>query len=447
MATENEKDFSSLLYPFALGCLEREDYELMMEYFKSNQDYPWQEFGEYQNLVALLPSFLNIEIPDVLVKDRVARKLYRLRDQQRPQRGTQIITPPSPAEHKNFFQRIETPEQKLFSQISEYEKSDAEPEEDISESPDAKLNRTETFEPVSTEQNNYSTKHDEETSPPVEYDSPFKAIGNPNLKDSSPDLSAYSTEKDDERFSSNFNQIESGRKEPFEDNEDLMFESSLSNYSPGNESLPKAFEADSSLLPEAVMGVPVIDKQKKSAGGEKIKHGISPVVFVITFFVLAGTIGAVYYFLSKDFKKATENQAAKYEAIVQSLQSNLSSTKEVDALLASINLQMVTLKSTPKAEGAYGKLLFDAVTRKAMIQVVNLPVLSSGKVYQLWIISNNQKYSAGIYTPTSSQQYFSVPDFSSLNLAGSTTILVTEEVSGGGEKPSKDVYLAGQVVL
>ncbi|MFA6598847.1 MAG: anti-sigma factor [Ignavibacteriaceae bacterium] len=447
MATENEKDFSSLLYPFALGCLEREDYELMMEYFKSNQDYPWQEFGEYQNLVALLPSFLNIEVPDVQVKDRVARKLYRLRDQQRPQRGTQIITPTSPAEHKNFFQRIETPEQKLFSQISEYEKPDAEPEEGTFESPNASPRHTETFEPVSTGQNNFSTKHEEEASPIAEVDSPFKAAESPNLRNSSSDLSAYSTEKDDERFSSNFNHIESGRKEPFEDSEELVFESSLSNYSPGNESLPKAFEADSLSLPEAIMGVPTTDKQKNSASGEKIKHGISPVVFVITFFVLAGTIGAVYYFLSKDFKKATENQAAKYEAIVQSLQSNLSSTKEVDALLASINLQMVTLKSTPKAEGAYGKLLFDAVTRKAMVQVVNLPVLSSSKVYQLWIISNNQKYSAGIYTPTSSQQYFPVADFSSFNLAGPTAILVTEEVSAGGEKPSKDVYLAGQVVL
>jgi len=451
MDTEKEKDFSSLLYPFALGCLEREEYDLMMEYFKSNQDYPWQEFGEYQNLVALLPSFLNIELPDVQVKDRVARKLYRLRDQQRPQRNTQVFSQTSPAEHKNFFQRIETPEQKLFSQISspisEYEKTAAELEEDTFKSPNVNLNSAETIEPVSTGQNTYSTQHEEETSPLAEFNSPFKTNKDPNLKNSSSDFSSSSTENDDERFSSNFNQIESGSKGPLDDNEELVFESSLSNYSPDKESLPKTFEAVSASIPEAMKEAPTVGEPKHSIAGKKVKSGISPILFVITFLVLAGTIGAVYYFLAKDFKTATEKQAAKYEAIVQSLQSDLSSTKEVDALLASINLQMVTLKSTPKAAGAYGKFLYDAVTRKAMIQVVNLPVLSSDKVYQLWILSNNQKYSAGIYTATSSKQYFPVPDFSNLNLVGPTNILITEEVSAGGEKPSKDVYLAGQVVL
>jgi len=162
---------------------------------------------------------------------------------------------------------------------------------------------------------------------------------------------------------------------------------------------------------------------------------------------LAGASAGVYYFLSKDFKIATQNQTAKYETIVQSLKTELSNTKEVDALLASINLQMVNLKSTPKAAGAYGKVLFDSVTRKAMLQVVNLPVLSSDKVYQLWVISNNQKYSAGIYEVNASTQYFPVTNFSGLNLVGQTSFLITEEISTGGEKPSKDVYLVGQIVL
>jgi len=441
MQPENEKDFSSLLYAFALGSLEREDLDVMMGYLKSNQDYPWQELGEYQNLVALLPSFLNIEVPDAQVKDRVARKLYRLRDQQRPQRNTQIFSQPSPAEHKTLFQRIETPEQKLFSQISEYGNPQSDQEEEASGSTRATLNYTDTYEPVSKGQNNYPKGDEEEISSLAEQ-APKSGTGRGANKEEASD----SADNDDARFSSNFDQIESGSKESFEENEDLVFESSLSSYSVGNESFPKNFEAISSVSSETMTDTPSADVHKQPAA-IKIKSGISPILFVITFLVLAGTIGAVYYFLSKDFKTATAKQAAKYDAIVQSLQSDLSTTKDVDALLASINLQMANLKSTPKAAGAYGKLLFDSVTRKAMIQVVNLPVLSSDKAYQLWIISNNQKYSAGIFTPTSSQQYFTVSNFSRLNLVGPTTILITEEVTTGGEKPSKDVYLAGQVVL
>lgn len=451
MDTGSGKDFASLLHAFALGCLEREDYDRMMEYFKSNQDYPWQELGEYQNLVALLPSFLNIEVPDAHVKDMVARKLYRLRDQQRPQRTTQIISQTSPVQHKNLFERIETPEQKLFSQISSpilgNENSEPEPTPGTIEPISIDVKKTEEFEPVSSEKNDYSYKPEDEASTFPDYSSPVSTDESPKPEESYSDYSSSSTENNDESFSSNFDQIESGSKETSEDKDDFSFESPLSNYSLSGESSKKNEEAFSSFTSDTLVEEPGADSQKEIAVVKKVKSGVSPLVFVLTFFVLAGTIGAVYYYLTKDFKAITEKQATDYQKVVQSLQRDLSSSKEVDVLLASINLQMVNLRSTPKAGGAYGKFLFDAVTRKAMIQVVNLPVLSSDKNYQLWIISNNQKHSAGIYNVTSPMQYFSVTNFIGLNLIGPTIFLITEEVSTGGEKPSKDIYLAGQVVL
>jgi len=451
MDPETGKDFTSLLHAFAIGCLERDDYDLMMEYFKSNQDYPWQELGEYQNLVALLPSFLDIEVPDARVKDMVARKLYRLRDQQRPQRNTQIISRTSPGEHKNLFQRIETPEQKLFSQISapslENEINEQEQGSETLESPNTNIHRTEEFEPVSSEQNAYLYNPEKETFNPNDFSSQVSPDENEVLEDTKTGYSSDVTEDNGANYLSNFDQIESESKEPSEDKDEFSFESSLSNYSFNADSLPKTDETVSSFTSETMIEEPTVDTHQQPLVVGKVKSGVSPFVFVLTFFVLAGTIGAVYYFLSKDFKLATEKQTAKYEEMVQSLQRDLSTTTEVDALLASINLQIVTLKSTPKATGAYGKLLFDAVTRKAMLQVVNLPVLSSDKVYQLWIISNNQKYSAGIYSPTSSKQYFPVTNFGELNLIGSTSFLITEEIATGGEKPSKDVYLIGQFVL
>lgn len=445
------KDFASLLHAFALGCLEREEHDRMMEYFKSSQDYPWQELGEYQNLVALLPSFLNIEVPDARVKDMVARKLYRLRDQQRPQRATQIISQASPVQHKNLFQRIETPEQKLFSQISSPdagdESSQPAPTSGMVDSNGIDVKKSGEFEPVTSEQNDYSLKPEEGTSSVSDYSSPFNSEESHKPGESKKDYLSSSAENNDAGFTSNFDRIESGSKETSDDKDEFSFESSLSGYSLSGESSQKNEDAFLSFTSETIVEEPGADSQKEITVVKKVKSGVSPLVFVLTFFVLAGTIGAVYYYLTKDFKAITEKQATDYQRVVQSLQRDLSSSKEVDVLLASINLQMVNLKSTPKAGGAYGKFLFDSVTKKAMIQVVNLPVLSSDKIYQLWIISNNQKYSAGIYNVTSSMQYFPVTNFSGLNLIGPTIFLVTEEVSAGGEKPSKDIYLAGQVVL
>lgn len=453
MDTSNGHDFASLLHAFALGCLEREEYDLMMEYFKSNQDYPWQELGEYQNLVALLPSFLNIESPDPRVKDMVARKLYRLRDQQRPQRNTQIISPASPLQHKNLFQRIETDEQKLFSQISSplppEEVSEPEPASDYDsfEPTNSSLNRTSDFEPVSSEKENPFLATEKEPEDTTDYSSPFASEKSPKEEDPFSSYSSYSSESTtDTNFSSNFDNVESGSKDTSEDS-DYSFESSLSKYSVSGESTPKTDEDYSSFTAETIIEEPAADETIEAPEVVKVKSGVSTGFVFFIFIVLAGAIAWVYYFLSKDFKTATQNQTAKYETIVQSLKTELSNTKEVDALLASINLQMVNLKSTPKASGAYGKVLFDSVTRKAMLQVVNLPVLSSDKVYQLWVISNNQKYSAGIYEVTASTQYFPVTNFSGLSLVGATSFLITEEVSTGGEIPSKDVYLVGQIVL
>jgi hypothetical protein len=451
MDNDSGKDFASLLHAFAIGCLEREDYDRMMDYFKSNQDYPWQELGEYQNLVALLPSFLNIEVPDARVKDMVARKLYRLRDQQRPQRTTQISSQTSPVQHKNLFQRIETPEQKLFSQISspnsEDESNYPEPIPETIEPIKNDIKRTEEFEPVSSDQNDYSFKPEKDTSTLSDYTSPFSKDESPQKDESYSGYSSYSPENNDESFSSNFDQIESGSKDTSDDIDEFSFESSLSNYSLSGESTKKNNEAVSSFTSETMIEEPAANSQKEAPVVEKVKSGISSGIFFLAFLGLVGAIAGVYYFLSKDFKVATEKQATEYKAIVQSLQRDLSSSKEIDALLASVNLQMGNLKSTPIAAGAYGKILFDTVTRKAMIQLVNLPVLSSDKVYQLWVISNNQKYSAGVYNVTSSMQYFPITNFSGLNLIGLTSFLITEEVSTGGEKPSKDVYLAGQIVF
>jgi len=452
MDIDSAKDFASLLHAYALGCLEREDFDRMMEYFKSNQDYPWQELGEYQNLVSLLPSFLNIEVPDVQVKDRVARKLYRLRDQQRPQRATQIIPPGSPVQHKNLFQRIETPEQKLFSQISSPPENEfVEPAAPESFEPIIpEIKKIDEFEPVSSAPGDYSFKSEVEPIDDNDYSSPFKSEESTKEEDPFSSYKSLSSETSDSEFASNFDNIESGKKENFEDKEEYSFESSLSNYSVSRESSPKTDEAFASFATETIVEEPEAASENKEAAVpqvEKKKSGVSSGLFFFLILILAGAIGGVYYYLSKDFKTITEQQAAKYEKIVKSLQTDLVSTKEVDELLASINLQMVTLKSTPKAGGAYGKFLFDSVTRKAMVHVVNLPVLSSDKAYQLWVISNNQKFAAGVYTVTASHQYFQVTTFSGFNLAGATTFLITEELAAGGEKPSKDVYLAGQFVF
>lgn len=64
-----------LLQAKALGCLDPEDDALFTKLMKEDENFPWQELGHYQNLVAFLPTLLDIEVPEPEVKDEVARKL------------------------------------------------------------------------------------------------------------------------------------------------------------------------------------------------------------------------------------------------------------------------------------------------------------------------------------------------------------------------------------
>ena len=80
------ENINDLIYAYSLGCLDKEDLEILMSQDNSNEDLNSKELGEFQNLVSLLPSTLTLETPDPELKDNVAKKLYRLKDEIKAQR-------------------------------------------------------------------------------------------------------------------------------------------------------------------------------------------------------------------------------------------------------------------------------------------------------------------------------------------------------------------------
>ena len=61
-----------------LGCLTKDEDAEFNEYMESGEDFPWDILGEYQNLTAMLPILLKVEVPDPELKDNIARKLYKI---------------------------------------------------------------------------------------------------------------------------------------------------------------------------------------------------------------------------------------------------------------------------------------------------------------------------------------------------------------------------------
>jgi hypothetical protein len=64
-----------------LSCLTEKDRENLKSAKMDNDDFPWKELGEYQHIVALLPTVLDLNNPSSELKDKTAMKLYNIRDQ------------------------------------------------------------------------------------------------------------------------------------------------------------------------------------------------------------------------------------------------------------------------------------------------------------------------------------------------------------------------------
>jgi hypothetical protein len=79
----DEQKVIGMLQAKALGCLDAEDKEELQIFIDEGHVFPWDELGRFQNVASLLPLALQLEIPDVELKDRVALKLIKLSEQLR----------------------------------------------------------------------------------------------------------------------------------------------------------------------------------------------------------------------------------------------------------------------------------------------------------------------------------------------------------------------------
>lgn len=78
----------------SLDCLTKAEDTELKEYMESGDDFPWDVLGEYQNLSAMLPLLLQVEMPESELKDNVARKLYKILEELKAKQQAEI-TPES----------------------------------------------------------------------------------------------------------------------------------------------------------------------------------------------------------------------------------------------------------------------------------------------------------------------------------------------------------------
>ncbi len=79
----DEQKIIGMLQAKALGCIDVEDNRELQAFIDEGHVFPWDELGKFQNVAALLPLAVQLELPDAELKDRVALKLIKLSEQLR----------------------------------------------------------------------------------------------------------------------------------------------------------------------------------------------------------------------------------------------------------------------------------------------------------------------------------------------------------------------------
>ena len=426
MAQKNE--YYDLLYAYALGCLEEKDLNQLKEIQDADEEYPWLELGEFQNLVALLPSILNIETPSPQLKDKVARKLYRIRNERRRTHVTseklkktteetpsqdEVVPEPDPDDKNISVEEVPElnepaeldSENFKFKEEEESQNLDIPEEQNINRIESHKIStETEEFEvvtPVSKTSDTDRTHHQEQV----------KGHQKEHVK---PGISNDNIEK---------------QKEPVSSNDDYL------NFDELNR--PKKDSGTETLRRKSYDEI-----RRENQKRRKTKSGGKTIFIFIIIFLLAAI--AVLYLYYNNKVETYKKDIAKLNNRVVNLTADVNSRNELYSLINSNNTEIINLQGLKNNGDDYANLILNIDKHKGIIQFSGLPQISKNDSYQLWVYSSRKYTTLGVFKSINPTKFyeFSTPD---LPQKSGLKFLITKENFSGSKKPGKDLIATGSL--
>lgn len=166
-----------------------------------------------------------------------------------------------------------------------------------------------------------------------------------------------------------------------------------------------------------------------------------------SFALLLVTLSLVFYSfnLSSEISSKEDIIVEQQEQITE-LQNEVQQKEELLAILESREVDLVMMSGMEVNPNGYGKIIWDSESRRALLQVSNLPAVPSDKDYQLWIIKNNKPVSAGIFAVNDpgKDSFFKIEEIAS-DEQQADAFAITMEPKGGMPQPTGDMYLMGNM--
>ncbi len=411
MSVPNE--YYDLLHAYALGCLNKSDLEKLQDYLKTSNDFPWEELGEYQNLIALLPSILSIEAPNPQLKDKVARRLYRVKEE----RVAKGISPSKNIQHAPVPKGKSITNDKNAKPFTQPEKKE----------------ETLTQESLSPKEMQI-----------IEKDS---KPGN-HIPDTNEFQAVISKKKILETIRPSYNtQIRlrvTDEKKQEKQNEPAQNDEIIVNNTfefPDNKDDDKFYKIPTKEPPKIEKkSYPSFERNEKQP---KIKKNTVLIITSAVFLIVLAGIIILYYNISSDvsnYKVGVE----KLNRQINDLSTQVNTNQDLQKLLVTKDVKIVNLNGTKLAQEGYGKLIISFEEDKGYLQLFDMPPLAEGKSYELWINISGKLLALGVFKTHNIIEYFpfSVPEMPENT---SADFYLTETPSGDSQKPFGNIYLTGTI--
>ncbi len=140
-----------------------------------------------------------------------------------------------------------------------------------------------------------------------------------------------------------------------------------------------------------------------------------------------------------------EEEIAEQQEIISELQTDIQQKNDLLSVLESRETKIMSLSGLESNPDGYGKIIFNSESDNALLQVSNMPPVPEDSVYQLWVISNNNYFSAGVFfVDTGGEGFFKMEQINGVD-ESAEAFSVTMEPKGGSPQPTGDTFLMGNV--
>lgn len=408
------------IHAYALGCAAKDDLDKINDLVLSGGDFPASELGEFQNLAALLPSILNLETPAPEVKDKVARKLYRIQEEIKKKSSKvsksgemdDFPAPPPPQEPVPAPPIVPEPGtdkdiESVFEEISSTQQP-----KDISEEFDAIDKQSDSG------QKNFA-EEEVEREIVADQESDEYEVVTPKKRDL--DFIRPSQETQIRGRLGN----ELSREKPVEKSREEKITSG--RMTDESEEVRKAKKTSGSQLK---------DSSTKSRTG----------MLIITIFVIVIISGAVYALL-----KLTENidsyksEVNQLNGRIDELQNQVLGDEVLNRIMNSQGLFIAELVSPDTGMQTAGKAFLSSESGEVVFRIEGITSNSDSTVYAIWISSGDGSYRPIVSFNAEEPAVTLSATLNSSLIASGNEIKITEESDTAAERPGKATVLQGVI--